>query len=108
MKKFVPFVALGVMAVGLLFVAFGAKILPPTQTLPQPVFLSANTCSASVTTLCYPISEPVYYMQPQSEQPNLTLNYIGAGLALLGAVVFGATCPTNIVRLPFRLLPTQI
>jgi hypothetical protein len=94
LRKAISLIALGIMAIGLVFVAFGTQILPTFQAVYPP---PTNT---------YPVTGIVYYMQ--TTQPNLTLNYIGAGIALLGAVVFGATYPTKADRLPVRLLPRQI
>lgn len=96
MKKAVVILGLVIMAVGFILTAFGTQILPAAQAL----FAPSNSCPSP----CYPVSAPVYYMMPQGQtaQPNFSLNYIGAGLAILGAIVFGVAYPTkrlNSVRL---------
>ena len=103
MRKAIPLLALGLMVVGLIFTAFGTQILPAAQALLAP----SNACPSP----CYPATGIVYYMTPQAKpQPDLGLNYVGAGMSLLGAIVFGATYPTrhlNSVRL-YLTTPHQV
>ena len=101
MRRAIAVVALGMMAVGLFLSAFGTVVLPLLQSL----FANPNPCSAANP--CHPVSSPVYHMEPQllqGSQPTLGLNFVGAGLALIGAALFGALYRTRNERLPARLL----
>lgn len=89
MRKATSLVALGVMAVGLVFVVFGTQIF----TLAHALFVLPSSCASS----CYPTTGIVYYTMAhaQTSPANYGLNFLGAGLAILGAIVFGATYPTK-------------
>jgi len=93
LRKVIAILGLCVMAVGLLFVAFGAR----STTLPDVICGTNTGCAGSATvglTNCVPVSAGEMTCSYHSPT-DYTLNYQGGFVAITGAFAFGFACPTK-------------
>ena len=102
MRKSSTLLFLGVMVLGLGLTALGTR----ETRAPAAIQCVGDVCYLQVD-LSSCVGQVCHYTVATKSSPDLTLNYIGGVMALLGAVAFGMSFPVRRSN-SLRVLPIQL